>query len=520
MENISLAEKVNAKAVDQGSALSQYHYERFQSLILNRTGMLFGFRRRNALARGVLKTAQKAGCEHLEDYYTLLVSTQTDSTVWENLIDEITIGETYFFRDSSQIHILRTHILPGLISGHRHDRRLRIWSAGCASGEEPYTIAMLLSEMLLDAGQWNVFILATDINKRVIEKAQRGFFREWSFRQTDPAIRSRYFRPKENGFELIQRVRDTVTFNYLNLSEACYPSLATNTNALDLILCRNVAIYQSEEVVREVVERFYGCLVSGGWLMVGAAETGIPVYGKFAARRFSSITVFQKTSEFAPISAVPVAERKTGITSERMVGPPIRPALPPVLQPQAAAELKTEDTPAERQETIPAAAIEDPSHLFEEGLTLVSKKRFEEALNIFQACIAMDATHTPALFQLGQVCANLGRLEEAESWCLQAIEKDALMVEAHYTLALICQEKGAREEAVDRLKKALFLKSDFALGHFSLSMLYKQVGQNERSERHRRQAIRLAFKVAPEAILPGSDDLTAAQMLTMARAIK
>ena len=141
-------------------------------------------------------------------------------------------------------------------------------------------------------------------------------------------------------------------------------------------------------------------------------------------------------------------------------------------------------------------------------------------MTIFQTCIAMDATYSPALFHLGQIHANLGRLEEAQSWCLQAIDLAPLMVEAHYTLALIHQEKGDHNEAIDRLKKTLFLKPDFILGHFSLCILYKQMAKNEQSERHRQQAIRLASAMEPDTILHGSDGLTAGQMLTMARTME
>ena len=270
--------------INRPPQLNDVDFERFHDLILARTGMMFGQRRRDALARGVLEAAQRTGCKNEGEYYCLLLQARTDSELWDALIGAITVGETYFFRDPAQFAALRQHILPDLIARHRDDRRLRIWSAGCASGEEPYSIALLLHELLPDIAHWNVFILATDINKRALQKAREGRYREWSFRATDPAIRQRYFTQRGDDYELAPQGREMVTFAYLNLAEDAYLSLAINTNALDLILCRNVAIYLPEIVILEMAGRFYRCLVPEGWLMVGAAETS----SQFAPRNSST----------------------------------------------------------------------------------------------------------------------------------------------------------------------------------------------------------------------------------------
>jgi len=500
--------------------LSQPDYERFQTLILQRTGIIFGSRRRNALSRGVLKMA--ANCDHgdLKEYFYLLQQNSTESLIWDDLIAELTVGETYFLRDKAQIDVLRHHIMPELISRHRHDRRLRIWSAGCATGEEPYSLAILLSELLMDIDKWNIYILGTDINKQVIRKAGQGKFRDWSFRQTDPLFRTRYFRVNEDQFILDPRIRKLVNFGYLNLGEDCYPSLSTNTNAMDLILCRNVAIYQSEAVVRAVARRFYGCLMPGGWLMVGAAETSIPVYGRFAARSFSGISVFQKVTADFPEPVHPVHQRVIEPLPAGKVGPPQWPAIPPSVSgpdsPPFMMDSRVVPPPADSPKPAPDTA-ED---LYKTGLERSAEHRYEEAMSCFQSCIALNPDFTPAFFQMARMSANMGKLTEARSWGEQTLEKDRLHVEAHYTLALIEQEAGDAAAAVDRLKKTLFLKSNFILGHFNLSILLSQNRQGTKADRHRRQAIRLASSITPETVLPGSDDLTAGQMLTMARAMK
>ena len=175
--------------------------------------------------------------------YKQLEQSRTDSPLWDRVISGLTVGETYFMRDSAQFAALRQDILPELIRRRQKERRLRIWSAGCASGEEPYSLAMVLSELIPDWERWSVLILGTDINKQSLARARQGLYKKWSFRQCDPGVSGRYFTPQEQRFQIKPDIARRVSFAYLNLAEDTYPSLITNTCAMDLILCRNVAIY-------------------------------------------------------------------------------------------------------------------------------------------------------------------------------------------------------------------------------------------------------------------------------------
>jgi chemotaxis protein methyltransferase CheR len=534
----------------QQSRLSNIGYQRFRDLILARTGILLGPRRRDALAGGVLAAAGHIGCESLGEYYRLLQGVRTDSRLWDNLIGAITVGETYFFRNPAHFDALRQHILPDLIARHRDDRRLRIWSAGCATGEEPYSIAILLRQLLPDIANWDVFILATDINKQCLQQARQGRYYKWSFRNTDPAIRELYFTPQDELFELSPQVREMITLAYLNLVEASYPSLVTNTNAMDLILCRNVAIYLPEAVVREMVERFHRCLVPEGWLIVGAAETDSEIYREFAVRNFPGAIIYQKVAE--PLAALPFPELRrepfhyaqdmpvelpaegacpgawpaVQLLPELVEGPrpesacpepsrgarpePSRRAREPLLPHPEPLDF-VRGVPVEGQPTLPT----DP---YQEGLALLGQGQYEDAMARFLARLEREPDFAPAYYQMARVHANRGRLEEAQSWCQQAIKRDPLLTEAHYTLALIHQEEGALDQAIAQLRKTLYLDPNFVLAHFSLSNLYQQMDRPDEAARHRTQAIRLAVKMPPNHVVPGSDGLTAARLLTMVQA--
>ena len=501
--------------------LSNFQYERFQTLILQRTGMLFGIKRRNALGRGITTLCSKTTRNDFDRYFQMLDATETDSPLWDALIEELTVGETYFFRDENQMQALRQHLLPQLIAAHKHDRRIRIWSAGCASGEEAYTLSILLAELISDIDRWNICILGTDINKKALKKARGARYRPWSFRQTDPAFQSRYFSPKGEEYEAIPRIRKNVHFEYLNLSEPVYPSLFTNTSAMDLILCRNVAIYYSEEMVREVAGRFYQCLLPDGWLMMGAAETSIPVFSQYAYHVFHGGTVYRKLNEPAG---------KPGSFRYRSHDEKVTPPLPePAYSPEnnVFSNSAIDSSPmieglptlaAEPQVALPEIPVE-PDFLAL-GIDLLRQKRYEEAKDAFLRCIALNPEDAESFYQLGRVHANVGQMEAARSFCEQAIEIDPLKAEVYYTLGLIHQESGDNKGAIECLKRSLFLEPDFALAHVSLALLYRQLNQKEKSERHRRQTVDLVAALSPETVLPGTDDLTARTLLTMAKTLK
>ena len=494
------------------SPLNDRHYEHFRDLILARTGVVFDPRRRDALTRGVLAAAGRAGCEDPEEYYRLLRGAGTQQQLWDDLIGTITVGETYFFRNSAHIDALRHQILPDLIARHRDDRRLRVWSAGCSTGEEPYSVAILLRHLLPDIADWNVHVLGTDINRQALWRAREGSYREWSLRQTDRAVRESCFTRRGDSFQLSPPVREMVTFSYLNLVRDEYPSLATSTNAMDLILCRNVAIYLPEKVVGEVVDRFHGCLVPGGWLIMGASETSIAVYGRFAMSSLPGAILYRKTAEPSGLSC-PVEPRDEPVEllaeDVRCVG-----WLERVRTAQSGGGAESPPPCPEPMETEPAVPVD----LYREGVALLGQGCYEEAKTRFLAYLEEIPDSAPACCQMARVQANIGRLEEARRWAQKAIDRDRFLVEAYYVLALVHQEEGALDDAIAEFKRTLYLDPKFVLAHVSLCTLYRQIDRRDRAARHRAQAIRLAAKMAPGHVVPGSDGLTAARLLTVVRA--
>ncbi len=471
----------------------------FAKLIEARTGLQFSEQQRDLLEKAFRTGMQAAQTTDIFKYYRELQTAPTEGQVWDNLIAQLTVGETYFFRNPSHIAALRERVLPELIDRHRHHRRLRLWSAGCASGEEPYTLAILLWELLPDIEHWNITILGTDINKAALERAKLGKYRAWSFRQTAPVYQEHYFAQKGDFFEIGGDLKKLVTFRYLNLAEEHYPSLVTNTNAMDLILCRNVAIYLPTSVIRGLAKRFHQSLVPEGYLIVGASETNTEIFSDFNGIVFQGATLYQKKTRVS----TPIEPAQIAVSLDESPAPPYRDAA------DAWSGLAAPMPPA-KTPTQPTAAI-----FYRRGIAALQEKDFSQAADHFESGLQLNPNSEQINTCLAQVYANQGKLKLALHHCQKAIQLDPLNSESHYIMALICEENRQDAAAIGHLKKALFLNPNFILAQFNLSQLYRKMRRFELAARHHRQALRLISTLATEDLVPGSDRLTAGQLLTM-----
>jgi len=481
------------------SLLSPGEFALFQELVLGRTGMHFSSRRQGEMGRHLRLVAEEEGPMDLIQLYQRLERSRTDSPLWDRVISGLTVGETYFMRDSVQFAALRQHILPEIIRRRQPERRLRIWSAGCASGEEPYSLAMVLSEIIPDWERWSLFILGTDINKQSLARGRQGLYKKWSFRQCGPEVTQRYFDPRGQLLQIKPDLARRVSFAYLNLSEDTYPSLITNTCAMDLILCRNVAIYLPEKQVSQIVNRFAGCLAQEGWLMVAATETDPRGFPGFAARAFGSATAYQLLSP--------------GQEAQLEAAPPAACEPPPSAAPLYEAPKPRPATPPSRPEPKPPPAA--GPELLSRARRLLEQNQLQSARCLLEQ--ARGQRRGAANLWLGGArrLANLGRLAEARYWCGQALEADPLLPAAHHCRALIAQEEGDVELAGDHLRKALYLEPNHLAAHFSLATLYRKLGRNQKALLHGRQAIRLASSLPPEQRVPEADGLAAGRIITM-----
>ncbi|HEY7544774.1 MAG TPA: CheR family methyltransferase, partial [Blastocatellia bacterium] len=260
-----------------------------------KTGLRFTADRRSDLLRGITSAAREMGFGDWSSLALWLIDATLSRKDIETLASHLTVGETYFRRDQKVFDFLEQIILPEIALGRGPQRRLRIWSAGCSTGEEPYSVAISVQRAIPDWKSWDITILATEIHLRLIEKARRGIYRQWSFRNCPDWLKQLYFTRKENDFEITSHIREMVSFDYLNLAEDAYPSLSTGTNAMDVIFCRNVLMYFDEEAARRAIDSFHRSLVEGGWLVTGATDAPSSFFSRFEPINFQGATLYRKS---------------------------------------------------------------------------------------------------------------------------------------------------------------------------------------------------------------------------------
>lgn len=436
-------------------------------LVAQRLGLHFPPQRQRDIERGIAAAAGELGFADAQSCARALLSTPPTDAEVSILASHLTVGETYFFRESDSFAALEQHILPELLR-ERLDagRQLRIWCAGCCTGEEAYSVAMLLDRLLPGAETWNVTILGTDINPRFLCQANQAIYGEWSFRTTPGWLRARYFTGRSDGrYALQPRIRNKVTFSQLNLADDTYPSLAAHTNAIDVILCRNVLMYFTAQRARRVVENFQRAMASGGYLIVSPAETSSTLYAPLTPVQWPGVLVYRK----APDGSLPAAEIPPA--HSRHQGQPLSEQTLPQQQPPV------EVTAAESAHAL-AQVSDDPG----------------------------------AQVRAARHCAGEGRLDEAADWCQKVLEADRLNPAHHYLLASIRQEQGQFEAAAQALTRALYLDPDFALAHFALGSLLQAQGRHAQAERHLANALRVLQARGQDEALPEAEGLTAGRL--------
>lgn len=486
------------------SQVREAQWSQLSEFIAERIGLHFPPERWDDLKRGLADAARELGFEDVAACIDWLLSAPPSKAQLQVLASHLTIGETYFFREKKTFEALAGTVLPELISARRgREQRLRIWSAGCCSGEEPYSLAILLHQMLPDLADWHVTITATDINARFLHKAAAGIYGEWSFRDAPAGLKERYFNRTADGrFAIVPEIKKLVTFEHLNLVEDVYPSLATDTNAMDIIFCRNVLMYFTPPQVRKVIGNLRHALVEGGWLVVSPSEASRALFPQFINVNFPGAILFQKSDTPPRTEPTPVPSTQV----PEFVVPTIEESLP--WAPSAEMAAHSEPAPSNEQPVVaetPPGPLASAESLYHEG-------RYAEAVDMLLATSDGHPAEPAAFSLLARALANQGRLADALTWCDRWIAADKLDAAAHYLRAVILVEQGDPEQARASLQRAVYLDHDFVLAHFALGNLARGRGKSSQADKHFANALHLLRRYQPNDLLPESDGLTAGRL--------
>lgn len=426
---------------------------RFKDLLLRSCGHSFENEREQALFSGVCRRMEARGLGEEYDAYLFLLLRDADELL--RLTELLTINETYFFREPDHLNFMVETLIPAFMSVRR-GKPVKIVSAGCSTGEEPYSIAIMLRERFGAECERLFAITGVDIDSTAIGVARQGVYGTTSFRGMDQALIERYFAQQEVGkLRVAEAVRKQVQFEEVNLLGAAYP---VSMQEPDIILYRNVSIYFPGQVQRDIFGRLAELLVDGGCLLVGASETIHHDIGILSLVKQNSLFFYRKTPPLI------FAERRTvsrhGSAPERaQVGV----AKKAVVQRPASVQQVAVEHPRRQ---LYAAAMPDIKVRFDEAVALAHGNEHDKALALLDAIISQDSAFEKAYALKGSLLISMARFEDARTVCESILARDPLCLEACLMLGMIARQHGDDDDAFKRFREALYLSPSCWLAHF------------------------------------------------------
>jgi chemotaxis protein methyltransferase CheR len=509
---------------------SDAQLERLSNAVARHIGLHFPKERWLDLQRAVGAAARECGWQLDLDRYVQALLSPASTQKLDGLASHLTVGETYFFREKRSLEVFEKDLVPELVR-RRANRVIRVWSAGCATGEEPYSIAIILHKLMAALEGWEGKILATDLNPKSLQKAREGIYGEWSFRGVPPWVRCAYFETvAKDRWAIRPVIKQMVSFAELNLMADSFPllsdtslsnllpagplpsgpSFSNTSGGFDMIFCRNVLMYFTPEGMRKVIGKLHRSLASDGWLIVSPTETSPDLFRQFATVSFGDVTLYRKSTahprKTMTLSAAVYEEDRSwpplseeGLENAEPVSAPIRP-LPTMALPTVAPVCN----PGQKSQ-------DQRVHSEIEG------SGCEGARQVIGPLVSQDDNDNDAqaLLLRARDFANQGKLDTALAWCDKAIAADKMAARAYYLRATILQEQGYLPEAVFALKQTVYAEPQFVLGHFSLGNLALSHGERKESEKYFENVLLLLAQYGPEDIVPESEGLSAGRLREM-----
>jgi len=423
-------------------------------------GLYFSENRLKDLKRCLINAAKLKNID-ISSYIELFLTNSLSMEDCNKLANFLTIGETYFFRDEKLFIVLRTNIIPNIIQSKINNKTITFWSSGCSTGEEAYSIAIIMKELLIDFNQWNIQIIATDINSNSLIKARDAIYGEWSFRETDIKFKNQYFDMVEpNQYKLKEEIKKCVTFSYLNLADEVYAIGNKLIKDVDIIFCRNVLMYFSEEQARKIVNRYYKILNNKGWFIVAPSESMLLNKTAFIATNIKNTFLYSKIDE--------QKQNKLGLNA-----------------------IKHKENIDIKNNEINYKPIEKSSSEIRQSKDMDYKVDYE------QQC---------------RTKANEGNLNEAILICKKAINQNKVNPIYYHLLASIEQELGNINDAIDALKIAIYLDSNFIMAYFDLGNLLLKLGKNKEALKNFDNVNMLLQGFEEEQNIPSTEFITAGML--------
>ncbi len=441
--------------------LSEESKKLFQDFIRQKSGLKIE-ESPSLLSFSLMERIKATNKQNASEYVNFLMFHPEGRKELAEFLELLTIKETYFFRNPPHFKTLQEKILPEIIKNNRIPLfNLKIWSAGCSTGEEPYSLAIVAKENIPEVLRWKVEILATDLSKLALSTALQGTYGERAVKFVDKNILKKYFHHRQDKYYLSEEIKKMVTFQIHNLATDEFPQ------GWDIIFCRNVTIYFPKEITRQIMLNFHRSLKDNGYLIIGHSES---LYGydlPFRVIDMEDAFVYCKQDKVKEVLIPPkIFAKPTSLRAE--------------------VEKSRSDFKLQTSNSL------DIEELYFSAEKHFKNKKYQEATNILQQILEKKPNLASAWSMLGKICANRGDYQSALDFLKKATTFDSLMYDTYFLLGVIYSKvKTNIDEAINYLKKSVYANPDFPLSHFYLASIYKDVGKIRDSIREYKNTLSL-----------------------------
>ena len=464
----------------------------FRAIITDRMGLTFDDSRQNEL-RTILTARAHAHRVSAQEYLHQHAGGPEEI---RELAQLLTVPETYFFRNIDQLDACMERAVPACLAA-RNGAPLRILSAACASGEEPYTLAMMLRSSFPAYAQ-HASILAVDINPIVLSRARRGRYTAWSLRETKPELKARFFQPDGAEYVLDRSIRDAVRFEQLNLASPEPNQLLDSS--FDIVFCRNALMYFSTAQYTRAIDRLAQALVSGGFLFIGHAETLRGVSQDFHLCHTGNAFYYQRKQGPTRRSSFAPAQSRKSSRPEALSGDPAADGT--WVSEIARSNVRVQSLQDDRSNALALQVDQGTGNSAVNGelVDLLQTEQYARALSVLQTTPAANDDADHSLLQ-AVVSAHAGRFDDARELCGVILEHDELNAGAQYVLALCHEHDGDTARAIYHNQLSAYLDPGFAMPRVHMGLLYRRLGDTVSAGRELREARRLLEREDPARLL-------------------
>jgi chemotaxis protein methyltransferase CheR len=485
-----------------------YSVERFRDAVVRSLGLTFEDAKLGFL--GEVLQRRLDATQMAPETYLGILETRPGKAEIGQLAEALTVGETYFFRNNDQFRAFAEVVLPERMRANAATRRLRFLSAGCSSGEEPYTLAIVVRTLVPDPA-WQVSIRAVDANPAALRKAAAARYSNWALRETPVEIQQRWFRPHGRDAILDGAIRTAVTFDERNLAADDFE--LWQPESYDAIFCRNALMYFAPAQAREAMERMTRSLVRGGYLFLGHAETMRGLSSDYHLRHTHDSFYYQRREagdgdatvnldiSVLPISSLPLAPPIADDSWVEAIG------------------RATDRVAALSQRPLEAPPPARPvSWNLGLALDLLQRERFADALTLIERLPPESGNDPDVLLLQAVLLAHSGQVRLAGEAALRLLAIDEMNAGANYVMALCFESAGDANTAANHYRVAVYLDPTFAMARLHLGLLLRRTGDFASARRELEQAVALLEREDSSRLLLFGSGFTRDALIAMGRA--